>query len=122
MKTLLIVLAAIFTIPLLTLGTLYLRSGKIVIVHNAGAASFETSTMIQVGDYREKTESRTVAPKDYVWLMFYPRLKGRVRIRCIDGNGLALISPGPNDEARMLFADITLDGCGRLVSRRGFTL
>jgi hypothetical protein len=122
MKTVLIVLAVVFTIPLLTLVTLYLRGGKVVIVHNEGAASFESSTMISVDGYLEKTESRVVQPKDTVWLMFYPHLKGPVRLRCVDGNGLSLISLGPNDEARMLYADITLDGCRRIVKRSGFTL
>jgi hypothetical protein len=120
MKSLLIAFAVVFTIPLLTLGSLYLRSGKVVIVHNAGATSFETSTMIEVDGYREKTESRTVEPNGYVWLFFYPHLKGQMRIRCVDGKGLALISPGPDDRARMLYADVTLDGCSRVVSRSGF--
>ena len=120
MKTFLITLAVLFTIPLLTLGSLYLRSGKVVIVHNAGATSFETSTMIEVDGYREKTESRAVAPGDTVWLFFYPHLKGQMRIRCVDSSGLALISPGPDDRARMLYANVVLDGCNRVVSRSGF--
>jgi len=119
MKTVLIALAVVFTIPLLTFATLYLRAGKVVIVHNEGKASFETSTMIEVDGYMEKTESRVVQPKDYVWLFFYPTLKGPVRIRCVDGSGLALISPGPDDRARMLYSNITLDGCRNLVKRAG---
>ncbi|HWA89254.1 MAG TPA: hypothetical protein VG889_04420 [Rhizomicrobium sp.] len=122
MKAVLIALVAIFAIPLLTLGSLYLRAGKVVIVRNAGAASFETSETIEVGGYREKTDTRTVQPGDTAWLFFYPHLKGRVRIRCVDADGLALISPGPNDTARMLFTDVTLDGCRRIVARRGFAL
>jgi hypothetical protein len=122
MKSVLIVLVAVFAIPLLTLATLYVRGGKVVIVHNDGTASFETSQMIGSDAYMERTPSRVVQPKDYTWIMFYPHLKGPLKLRCVDGGGLSLIQLGPDAPTAMLYADVTLAGCSHLVKRSGFSL
>lgn len=122
MKTVLTVFLIVFAIPLLTLASLYVRGGKVVIVHNDGTASFETSQMIEVDTFMEKTPSRVVQPKDYVWIMFYPHLKGPLKLRCVDGGGLSLIQLGPDAPTAMLYADVTLDGCSHLVKRSGFSL
>jgi hypothetical protein len=122
MKTALVVFAVLFGIPLLTLATLYVRGGKVVIVHNDGTASFETSQMISIDGFMEKTPSEVVQPKDYTWIMFYPHLKGPLKLRCVDGSGLSLIQLGPDAPTAMLYANVTLDGCGHLVKRSGFSL
>ena len=121
MKTVLTVFVVVFAIPLLTLASLYVRGGKVVIVHNDGTASFETSQMIEVDTFMEKTPSRVVQPKDYVWIMFYPHLKGPLKLRCVDGGGLSLIQLGPDAPTAMLYANVTLAGCSHLVKRSGFS-
>lgn len=122
MKSLLIVLAVVFTIPLLTLATLYVRGGKVVVVHNTGQASFETAAMISVDGYDERTPVKTLDAGKITWFMFYPKLKGPLQLRCVDGSGLALIQLGPLKPTRLLHADVTLNGCHELVKRGGFDL
>jgi hypothetical protein len=120
MKTVLIVLAVVLTIPLLTAATLYLRGGKVVIVRNAGAAGFETSAMIKVDGFDERTPTEVLDAGKTTWFMFYPKLKGPLQLRCVDSGGLSLIQLGPLAPTRLLYADVTLNGCRNLVKRSGF--
>jgi len=121
MKGVLIVLAVLFAIPLLALGYMYLHSAKVLVVSNEGAAGMEISEFISDGRYVEHTDKTALAAGQSTWLYFYPKIEGRLMLRCVGGGTLADVSLGTRP-VRFLFSRVRLDGCSRVVSRGGFSL
>lgn len=127
MKAVLTIAAAILAIPLLALAVLYMRAGKVVVVRNEGAVSIKVGETVANGEiqfdgaYAERTPVTALAAGASTWSYFFPRTKGLLKLRCIDGRNFALISLGTRP-ARFQFAMVTLDGCSRVVSRKGFAL
>ena len=120
-RSMLVIAAAVLTIPLIALAVLWLRAGKVVIVHNSGSASVELTEMINDGTYVEHTDTTTLEGGRTTWLYFFPKIKGPLVLRCVGGGNFATISLGI-DPSRLLFSSLDLDSCNRVVRRSGFTL
>ena len=122
MKTFLSILIVVFALPLATFAVLWLKGGKVLIVHNTGTASFEVTGRIDNGPEVENTDKRVVAAGQWDWLIFFPQTKGAMHLRCIDGAGLSTIQLGPDAPSRFLYSNVSLQGCGRVEKKSGFTL
>lgn len=120
-RSLLVAAAVVLAIPLLTLAVLWLRAGKVVVVHNAGQASVEVTETISDGNYVEHTDTTVLEGGKTTWLYFFPKIKGPLRLRCVGGAGVATVSLGI-DPGRFLYSSVTLDSCNRVIKRSGFTL
>jgi hypothetical protein len=118
MRKLLIAAAVVLAIPLGTLIYLTLFSGKVVIVHNAGAEKIDVSMMIRSGSVIERTEPRAIAANDFSWIMFFPRTKGLVVLRCTSAGNVARLSLGSGGQRGASFSNVILDACNRVVSRK----
>jgi hypothetical protein len=116
MRRLLIAAAVVLAIPLATLVYLKLFSGKVVIIRNTGANAIEVSLTINSGGAIERTEPRRVAANGFVWMMFFPRTKGLLVLRCTSAVNIARLSLG-GGQGGASFSNVTLDACNRVVSR-----
>ena len=121
MKGVLIVLVVLFGIPLLAFGYMYMRAAKVVVVSNEGAASIEVSEFVSDGGYVERTEKAVLPAGSSTWMYFYPKIEGRLVLRCVGGGSLADVSLGTGSE-RFVFSRVRLDSCNRVISRGGFSL
>jgi hypothetical protein len=117
MRKLLIAAAIVLTIPLGTLIYLKLFNGKVVIVRNAGTEAIQISVTIDSGGAIEKTEPRSIAANDFSWIIFFPRTKGLLMLRCASAGNVARLSLGGGGQGGASFSNVTLDGCNRVVSR-----
>ncbi|MBV8977059.1 MAG: hypothetical protein JO261_15690 [Alphaproteobacteria bacterium] len=122
MRSVLVILAAVLIVPLFTLGVLYARGGKVVVVHNSGASSLEAQVRGESQGYVENTDKRTVHAGSWDWMIFFPRIAGPLALHCVDGGGLSLTQLGPNAPPRFLYASVTLQGCGHVAQRSGWGL
>jgi len=121
MKRVLIVLVVLFAIPLLSLLYMYSRSAKVLVVSNEGTSSIEISEYVSDGSYVERTDKTALAAGQSTWLYFYPKVEGRLVLRCAGGGAAADVSLGTK-ATRFVFSRVTLDACNRVVSRGGFSL
>lgn len=121
MRGVLIVLLVLFGIPLIAFAYMYMRAAKVVVVSNEGPASVEISEFVTNGSYVERTDKIMLAAGESTWIYFYPKIEGRLMLRCVGGGSLADLSLG-TEPARFLFSRVRLDGCGRVISRSGFSL
>ena len=115
-------IAAVLAVPLLTLAVLYACAGKVVVLHDTGPQSFEAYVHSEDGPYFENTDRRRVKAGSWDWLIFFPKIKGPLSLRCVDGGGRSSVPIGPLAPPRFLYASVTLKGCGHVVSRSGFGL
>jgi hypothetical protein len=118
MRKLLIAAAVVLAIPLATLIYLALFNGKIVIVRNVGAEKIDVSVMIRSGSVIERTEPRAIAANDFSWILFFPRTKGLLVLRCTSAGNLAMASLGTSGQGGVSVSILTLERCSRVVSRR----
>lgn len=127
MKSVLTIAAVILAIPLLALSMLYMRHGKVVMVRNVGTERIAVGETIANGEiqfdgaYAERTPVTMLPAGASTWSYFFPKTKGPLKLRCIEGKSFALISLG-TQPTRAQVSYVTLDGCSRVVSRRGLAL
>jgi hypothetical protein len=116
MRRFLIAAAVVLAIPFGTLIYLKFMGGEVVFVRNTGAEKIDVSMTISSGDAIEKTEPRSVAAHSFSWIIFFPRTKGLLVLRCTSAGNVARLSLG-GGEGRASFSNVTLDACNRVVSR-----
>ncbi|GEM_PF-4291775 len=122
MRTVLSILIVVLAIPLATFAVLWLRDGKVLVVHNTGTASFEVTGRTENGPTVEYTDKRVVPAGKWDWMIFFPKMQGAMHLRCIDGGGLSTVQLGPDAPTRFLYSNVTLQGCGHVEHKSGFTL
>jgi hypothetical protein len=122
MRTLLSILIVVLAIPLATFVVLWIREGKVLVVHNTGTGSFEVTGRVENGADVENTDKRVVPAGGWDWMIFFPKTKAAMHLRCIDGSGLSTIELGPDAPTRFLYSNVTLQGCGHVEQKSGFSL
>jgi hypothetical protein len=117
MRRAMIVAAIVLAIPLATLIYLKLFNGKVVIVRNAGPEHIEVTLTITNGDAVERTAPRAIGADRLSWIVFYPRTKGQLVLRCMSASHLARVSLGAGGQGGVSLSNLTLDGCSHVASR-----
>jgi len=111
MRQLLVVAAVIFGIPLLTLGWLYATDGKLLVVHNPGAAPVTVTEVTSNESYVERTEPKPVSARAFTWIIFHPQIRGTMTLLCESAAGVGAVPLGTAAKPMPLFADITIESC-----------